>query len=97
MTQVPQSVAAPAPAASYPSQDPGALRFDDPRLAFAAHSNLQILRSLAVFSACSIKPLVKNADSLLAFAKRVLGASLVNGIVRRTFFKHFCAGAGVHV
>ena len=57
-------------------------------------SNVQILRSLAVFSACSIKPLVKNADSLLALAKRVLGTSLVHGIIRRTFFKHFCAGIG---
>ena len=80
-----------APVVRHPP-DPGELRFDDPRLAFAAHSNLQILRSLAVFSVCSIKPLVKHADTCLAWAKKVFGATLVNGIVRRTFFKHFCAG-----
>jgi hypothetical protein len=86
-----QTVAVPAPAARH-QLDPGNLRFDDPQLAFAAHSNLQILRSLAVFSACSIKPLVKHADTCLAWSKKVFGAGLVNGVVKRTFFKHFCAG-----
>ena len=70
----------------------GELRFDDPEAAFAAHSNTAILRSLAVFSVCSIKPLVKYADTCLRLAKRVVGPTLVNSIVKRTFFKHFCAG-----
>ena len=68
------------------------LRFDDPKAAFAAHSNTQIIRSLAVFSLCGIKPLVKYADTCLRLAKRVVGPSIVNGVVKRTFFKHFCAG-----
>lgn len=84
-------------AASGPQSEPlpaaGELRFDDPQAAFAAHSNLMILRSLAVFTVCGIKPLVKYADTCLRLAKRVVGPTLVNGIVKRTFFKHFCAGA----
>ena len=39
-----------------------------------------------------IKPLVDNADGLLKWSKRLLGEPIVNGILRRTFFRHFCAG-----
>jgi hypothetical protein len=70
------------------------LKFDDPRAAFAAHSNAQLLRGVAVFSLCSVKPLVARADSGLRLAKRVLGRPVVNTAIRHTFFKHFCAGVG---
>lgn len=80
---------------SEPPSDAGELRFDDPKAAFAAHSNAQILRSLAVFTVCGIKPLVKYADTCLRVAKRIVGATLVNAVVKRTFFKHFCAGGRV--
>ena len=72
------------------------LRFDDPRAAFAAHSNAQLLRGVAVFSACSVKPLVSRADSGLRLVKRVLGRGAVNAAIRHTFFKHFCAGPVRH-
>ena len=39
-----------------------------------------------------IKPLVDNADAVLKWSKRLLGESLVSAILRRTFFRHFCAG-----
>ena len=38
--------------------------------------------------------MVNNADALLKLSKRVLGSTIVNGVVKRTFFKHFCAGEG---
>lgn len=41
--------------------------------------------------------MVNNADALLKLSKRVLGSTIVNGIVKRTFFKHFCAGEGCSV
>ena len=41
-----------------------------------------------------VKPFVKNASTLLRWSKRVLSDALVNGIVKRTFFAHFCGGAG---
>lgn len=67
--------------------------FDDPQLAFSAKSTGQLLQSLAVFRTCSVKPLVQNADVLLAAAKKVVGQSLVTSVVHHTFFKHFCGGA----
>ena len=81
-------------AADVSAREPGkcGLKFDDPRLAFAAHSNAQLLRGVAVFSTCSVKPLVMRAESGLRLAKRVFGRPTVNAAVRHTFFKHFCAG-----
>lgn len=69
--------------------------FDDPQVAFSAKSTGQLLQSLAVFRTCSVKPLVQNADVLLAAAKRVVGPALVTSVVRHTFFKHFCGGEHV--
>lgn len=68
------------------------MEFDNPQAAFAAHSTISIIRSLTVYSMCSIKPLVKYADTILKRLKMVFGKAFVNGIVKRTFFLHFCAG-----
>ena len=115
-----------------PRVPPPPLQFDDAKAAFAAHSSLSMMRSLAVFSLCSVKvesstpcmrnaarytdvvqlpsgarsadslpdtllpcrlqPMVKYADTILRRLKMVFGRSLINGIVKRTFFLHFCAG-----
>ena len=42
-----------------------------------------------------IKPFVSNADTLLRWSKRLLPEALVHGIVKRTFFAHFCGGASL--
>lgn len=76
-----------------PRATPPQLDFDNAAAAYANHSNAAIIRSLAVFSLCSIQPLVKWADTVLRRMKMVLGKDFVNGIVKRTFFRHFCAGA----
>ena len=39
-----------------------------------------------------MRPLVENADTLLKWSKRVFGKTIVNGIVKHTFFHQFCAG-----
>ena len=36
--------------------------------------------------------MVKYADTILRRLKMVFGRSLINAIVKRTFFLHFCAG-----
>lgn len=51
----------------------------------------QLLQSLAVFKACTIKPLVSNADTLLS-ASRSVAAPVVDYGVKHTFFRHFCGG-----
>lgn len=66
--------------------------FDDPQLAFSAKSTGQLVQSLAIFRACSVQPLVQNADVLLAAAKKVMGPAVVTSVVRHTLFKQFCGG-----
>lgn len=68
------------------------LDFDDAEEAFKSKSNLDIIRTWAVLSSCQIQPLVKNADSLLAWSQKAFGSTLVNFAIRHTFFGHFCAG-----
>lgn len=57
-----------------------------------AKSTGEIVRSLLVFKACKIGPLVRNADSLLRLSKRVFGSTLTNFVLRNTFYKQFVAG-----
>ena len=66
--------------------------FDDPQVAFSAKSTRQLVQSLAIFRACSVQPLVQNADVLLAAAKKVVGPAVVTSVVRHTLFKQFCGG-----
>lgn len=71
---------------------PPQLLFDDPKTAFEARSSWELLRSLAIFKLCTVKPFVVNADKLLATSKHIFGSTFVHSIVRHTFFKQFCAG-----
>lgn len=66
--------------------------FNDSKAAFQAKSTLQLLQSLAVFTACTSKPFISNADKVFDISKRVLSRALVTSVVKNTFFKHFCAG-----
>lgn len=68
------------------------LNFNDAEAAFKSKTKLDILRTWAVLSTCQIQPLVKNADTLLAWAQKVFGSTLVYWGIRHTFFGHFCAG-----
>ena len=75
-----------------PLPPPAPLRFDDTRAVFAGRSSLSLLHSLAVFRACTVRPLVSHAPALLAASRRVLGDGATAAVLRRTFFAHFCAG-----
>ena len=88
-TAAPPAAAAAAGAAAAP---PSPLRFDDARTAFKSKSTLELLRTIFVFRACGIKPLVAHADAALALSKRLLGETVTNAIVRATFYKQFVAG-----
>lgn len=71
---------------------PPKLDFDDAQSAFARHSSAAMLRSMGIFSLCSVKPLVRNADAILAYSKGVCGDKMVDAAIKRTLFSHFCAG-----
>jgi hypothetical protein len=68
------------------------LDFSDPRAAYQSKSLGELLLAYVVFRACLFPPLVANSDRIYKTARRVLGPTLVDGVVRRTFFAHFCGG-----
>jgi hypothetical protein len=76
-----------AAAASFPALD-----FNDPEQALKHKSTVGLCRSLAVLRACRIRWLVSNADALLAGSKKVLGTSLINFLIKQTFYKQFVGG-----
>lgn len=54
-----------------PERDFHPLDFNDPRAAYAAKNNLELMRTMAVLTSCQIKPLVS------AFVVQVLGEHVV--------------------
>lgn len=52
----------------------------------------EVLRAYTVLTACGFTPLVDRAVQALALAERVMGQRLLYGVVRRSFFAHFCGG-----
>ena len=90
---------APGPAvatASYNAaqQQPASLRldFDNPREAMKRKSTAELWRALAVFNICSMGFIVKRSRAMLNLSNKMLGTSMTNWILRKTFFGHFCAG-----
>lgn len=71
---------------------PQLLNFADPVVSFKTKSSFDLFRSVVVFKICQIKPLIARADQLLKLSYRLLGQNLTNGILRLSFFDHFCAG-----
>lgn len=57
-----------------------------------ARSTSDLLRTLLVFKACQVRPLVRHADRLLKWSKRLVGSTLVNALVKQTFYRQFVAG-----
>jgi proline dehydrogenase len=86
--------ATPPPTATTTNTDTAAPlpRLDDPTAAFATRTTPELLRAWLVLRLCMFSPLVRNADSLLSLSRKLVGASLTDAVVRRTFFAHFCAG-----
>jgi len=81
------------PFATEAAQQPAAdLDFLNARLAFESKSTFEVLRAWAIFKICSIQPIVDNCEKLYTVALKVLGTTLVHGVVKQSFFGHFCAG-----
>ncbi|CAD7696465.1 unnamed protein product [Ostreobium quekettii] len=60
--------------------------------AYRGRGTTELLRGLAVFRACSLRAFVERAEEMYSGARRLLGPRLADEAVRRTFFRHFCAG-----
>ena len=68
------------------------INFTDSASAHGSKSTFELLRAIAVFKLCQVPFLVKHAESLLNLSSKILGNTITNGLVKHTFFKHFCAG-----
>lgn len=67
------------------------LCFDNPESSYRDISTYSLTRGIAVLTLCKIKPLVKNADTLYSWSRRLLGP-IPALVMRHSFFAHFCAG-----
>eukprot|EP00389_Voromonas_pontica_P000555 GDKH01000819.1.p1 GENE.GDKH01000819.1~~GDKH01000819.1.p1 ORF type:complete len:400 (-),score=53.28 GDKH01000819.1:25-1224(-) len=74
------------------SPDPLKLNFSDTAFAFRSMSTAELVRAYFVFKACLIPPLVKHSETCIRFSYRILGDSLTDWFLRKTFFGLFCAG-----
>lgn len=70
-------------------------KFDRYDLAYQSKTTSQLLRSWLSFSLCRIPFLVQHSETLLKLSRRMLGDTLVDGILRATLYGHFCAGENV--
>jgi len=75
-----------------PESEERGMDFQNGRIAFEPKSNLELMRTWAVFQTCAIGPIVRHCDQLYALALKVLGGRLTHWAMRHTFFNHFCAG-----
>jgi proline dehydrogenase len=69
-----------------------AIDFNNTQSAFKAKSTKELLLAYAVFRTCVIPGVVKHSETMIKFATKIFGKTFVMGIVKRTFFRHFCAG-----
>lgn len=68
------------------------LDFSNYESAFKHKSTMELVRAYCIFNLCRFRPLVMHGESLLKVSNSVFGATITNGIVRHSFFNHFCGG-----
>ena len=61
-------------------------------VSFASKTDAELLRALFVYRLCTIRPIVRHADSLLRLSNSLLGRTLTKALVKPTFFSQFVAG-----
>ncbi|KAJ3417232.1 hypothetical protein HDV05_006438 [Chytridiales sp. JEL 0842] len=58
-------------------------------------STFDLLNSYAVFKLCGVKPLVDYSEEIFEIADKLRVTPLVHGVVKNTFFRHFCGGENI--
>ncbi|KAF4675696.1 hypothetical protein FOL46_000464 [Perkinsus olseni] len=71
---------------------PAQLRFDNPEVAFHTKTTGEVFRGLLVLKMCTFNAIVKNAEILYKSSQTILGSTITNWLLKKTFFAHFCAG-----
>lgn len=68
------------------------INFADSASAHGSKTTFELVRAIAVFRTCQLPFFIKHAESLLNISTKILGSNITNGLVKHTFFNHFCAG-----
>eukprot|EP01135_Chromosphaera_perkinsii_P009447 Nk52_evm5s1762 gene=Nk52_evmTU5s1762 len=68
------------------------LNFRDAKVAYRNESSFELIRSILVFKACSMKWLVNIAPNILKFAEKAGIEKPIYAAIKHTFYKQFCAG-----
>ena len=66
--------------------------FQDAHSAYEQKSTRELLTAAACFRLCKVPILVRNAERLLIFGRKVLGGTIVDSVLKATLYGHFCAG-----
>ena len=68
------------------------INFNDSKTSFSSKTLSELVLSYGIFSLCTINPLVKNSQHLINLSYSVLGNTLTDSLVKKTFFAQFCGG-----
>lgn len=66
--------------------------FTDTKLIFQSKSTFSLFRAYFVFQTCRIQTIVNNSEKLLRLSYSILGNTITDTILKKTYFAHFCAG-----
>jgi proline dehydrogenase len=66
--------------------------FNTNAMAFQNKSTVELFRAAFTFGLCTISPLIRHAEAILHYSKRILGPFLTNHVLRVSIYHHFCAG-----
>jgi len=72
--------------------EPFVLKFEDTQSSFQKKTSKDLFQSLVILRLCALEPLVKFAPTIIQASIYTKIDSLVFWIIKKTFFKHFCAG-----
>lgn len=59
---------------------------------FKNKSTFALVRGLAVFSLCQIRPLVEKSEDLIKLSYKIFRRTITDAAMKSTIFGHFCAG-----
>jgi hypothetical protein len=69
--------------------------FTNAQATFESKTTTELMRAVTCLRLCRVPFIVKNAEGLLYWSRKILGSTMTNAFVRETFFKHFCGGKDV--
>ncbi|UYV61265.1 PRODH, partial [Cordylochernes scorpioides] len=79
-----------------PQRDPLDLTFENTKAAFKSKTTSELIRALVVLRLCSFRFLIDNNEKLIKLGRKVLGQSLFQHVMKKSFYGQFVAGEDIH-